>query len=76
MKIRNKLFYVSGGLYGQLGNVYAVRHAEGYFLIDCGTPAAYDTILDNLHCGALPSSAQYSSMETILSSLIFIKDVT
>lgn len=48
MKIRNKLFYVSGGLYGQLGNVYAVGHAEGYFLIDCGTPAAYDTILENL----------------------------
>ena len=37
---------------------------------------AFPICLSNLHCGAFPSSAQYSSIETILSSLVFMKDVT
>lgn len=49
MKIRERLFYLSGGLYGQLGNVYAVKHTDGYFLIDSGNPGAYGTIIDNLN---------------------------
>lgn len=48
MQIRNNLFYVSGGLYGQLGNVYAIKHETGYVLIDAGTPAAYEIIVENL----------------------------
>ena len=32
--------------------------------------------LSNLHCGALPSSAQYSSSDTILSFSVRMKDVT
>lgn len=48
MKIKENLYYVSGGLYGQLGNVYAMKHAHGYILIDCGTPSAYDQIVKNL----------------------------
>lgn len=49
MKIREKLFYISGGLYGQLGNVFAIKHSDGYFLIDAGNPHAYHTIVENLH---------------------------
>lgn len=48
MRIRNRLPYVSGGLYGQLGNVYAIQHDEGCVLIDAGTPDAFDTIVRNL----------------------------
>lgn len=49
MKIRNNLFYLSGGLYGQLGNVYAFKHDNGYGLVDAGTPASYEKIVENLN---------------------------
>ncbi len=48
MKIRNSLYLVSGGVYGQLGNVYLVKHEEGCMLFDCGNPGAYETITGNL----------------------------
>ncbi len=48
MKIRNRLYLVSGGVYGQLGNVWMVSHDKGIVLIDCGAPASYETILENL----------------------------
>lgn len=48
MKIRKSLYLVSGGIYGQLGNVYLLKHDNGCMLFDCGNPAAYDTILENM----------------------------
>lgn len=56
MKIRNNLFYLSGGLYGQLGNVYAVKHTEGCFLVDAGNPGAYDVIVQNLNYWGISES--------------------
>ena len=48
MKIRNRLYMVSGGIYGQLGNVYMVEYGKGCFLVDCGSPASYETIVANI----------------------------
>lgn len=48
MQIRKKLFMVSGGTYGKLGNAYVVQHDEGYVLIDSSIPGAQETILANL----------------------------
>ncbi len=48
MQIKKDLYYVSGGLFGQLGNVYAIKHDDGYVLIDAGNPNACATILENL----------------------------
>ena len=48
MKIRNHCYLVSGGVYGQLGNVWMVSHEEGCVLFDCGAPASYETIVENL----------------------------
>ena len=48
MKIREKLYLLSGGYYGQLGNVYGVEHSDGILLIDCGTSFAFETICQNL----------------------------
>ena len=35
MKLKNNLYLLSGGVYGQLGNVLAVKHEEGCFLEHC-----------------------------------------
>ncbi|EMF7246861.1 MBL fold metallo-hydrolase [Klebsiella variicola] len=48
MQIRKKLFIVSGGTYGKLGNAYVVQHNDGYLLIDSSVPGARETILSNL----------------------------
>lgn len=48
MQIRKRLYLVSGGTYGRLGNAYAVEHSQGFILIDCSVPGARDTILANL----------------------------
>lgn len=49
MKIRDKVYQISGGPYGQLGNAFLIQHAEGYLMIDAGNPNAYDIMIDNLH---------------------------
>lgn len=49
MKLRNRLYLVSGGVFGQLGNVWMVQHDDGVILFDCGAPAAYETIVENLN---------------------------
>lgn len=49
MKLRDRVYVLSGGVYGQLGNVCLLQHSEGYLLIDSGNPNAYDTIIANLH---------------------------
>lgn len=49
MQIRKDLYLVSGGVYGQLGNVLAVRYQGGCFLVDDGNPEAFDTIVENLN---------------------------
>ena len=48
MMIRKGLLQVSGGPYGQVGNVYAMQHDAGWLLIDSGNPDAFDTIVRNL----------------------------
>ncbi|MBL1227581.1 MBL fold metallo-hydrolase [Enterococcus sp. BWR-S5] len=48
MQIRKGLYLLSGGPYGKLGNAYAVKHNEGYLLIDSSNPGALKTILGNL----------------------------
>lgn len=48
MKLRERLFLLSGGVYGKLGNVYAVRHDSGYILIDCGRYDALEIIRKNM----------------------------
>lgn len=47
MQIRKKLFIVSGGTYGKLGNAYVIEHHQGYILIDSSVPGAQETILSN-----------------------------
>ena len=54
MKIKKDIYYLSGGLFGQLGNVYAMKHEEGYVLFDCGNPNAYETIVENLEYWDIP----------------------
>lgn len=49
MQIRDGLYMVSGGVYGQLGNVYAIRYQGGCFLVDDGNPQAFDVIVENLN---------------------------
>lgn len=49
MMLRKNVFQVSGGIYGQLGNVFAVKHNDGCLLIDAGNPGAVDTIIQNLN---------------------------
>ncbi|MGM0123778.1 hypothetical protein IGI37_001152 [Enterococcus sp. AZ194] len=48
MQIRTGLYLLSGGTYGKLGNAYALKHEEGYILIDSSNPGALETIIDNL----------------------------
>ena len=48
MQIRNRLFLLSGGCFGQLGNVYGVAYENGWLLFDCGSPASYETICRNI----------------------------
>ena len=48
MQIRKNLYLVSGGIYGQLGNVWMIPHEKGCVLIDCGSPDSYQTICRNL----------------------------
>lgn len=48
MKIRENIFLLSGGIYGQLGNVVGIRHKDGLILVDDGNPNAVDTIRENL----------------------------
>ena len=48
MKIREKIFLLSGASFGQLGNVYAVEYENGYFLVDSGSPEALDEMRKNL----------------------------
>ena len=48
MKIRNDLYLLSGGIYGELGNVYGVRYDNGCILFDCGREKSYRTIIENL----------------------------
>ena len=48
MKIRNDLYLLSGGYYGQLGNVYGIRYDNGCILFDCGREKSYQTIVENL----------------------------
>lgn len=48
MKIRKDLYLLSGGYYGQLGNVYGIKYEEGCILFDCGREKSYQTIVENL----------------------------
>ena len=48
MKSREHLYLLSGGVYGMLGNVYALQHDSGYILIDCGRYDALDIIRQNM----------------------------
>ncbi|ENY88681.1 hypothetical protein HMPREF1094_01133 [[Clostridium] innocuum 2959] len=48
MKLREHLYLLSGGVYGKLGNVYALQHDSGYILIDCGRYDALDIIRQNM----------------------------
>lgn len=48
MRLRNRVYLVSGGMFGKLGNVYLVQHAKGYIMIDCGRYDALSVILENL----------------------------
>lgn len=57
MRIRKNLLYLSGGLYGQLGNVFGVKHAGGIFLVDAGNPGSYGTIIENLNYWGIPERA-------------------
>lgn len=54
MKIREKIYLLSGASYGKLGNVYAVKYQGGYFLIDSGVPEALDTIRENMRYWGIP----------------------
>jgi len=48
MKIRDKLYLISGGSYGELGNAYLIKTENGYIMVDSSKPEALTTIRDNL----------------------------
>ncbi len=48
MQIRKRVYLISGGPWGYLGNAYVVKHSEGYVMVDSSSPEALDTILSNL----------------------------
>lgn len=48
MKISSNIYYLSGNIYGQLANVYAIQYDEGIALFDCGSMDALDTIRTTL----------------------------
>jgi len=54
MKLRKHLYLLSGGVYGKLGNVYALQHDSGYILIDCGRYDALDIIRQNMAFWNIP----------------------
>ena len=48
MKINDRIYWISGGPWGYLGNAYAIKHSNGYVLVDTGSPEALDVIVKNL----------------------------
>lgn len=48
MHLSHSVYLVSGGYYGNLGNVYAIEGENSIALVDCGQPVAVDTIADSL----------------------------
>jgi hydroxyacylglutathione hydrolase len=48
MKIRDKLYLISGGSYGELGNAYLIKTKNGYLMVDSSKPDALTTIRNNL----------------------------
>lgn len=48
MKLKQRVYLLSGGMYGKLGNVYLVKHSEGYVMIDCGRYDALEVLCDTL----------------------------
>lgn len=60
MQLRKRLFMISGGTYGRLGNAYAIQHDRGYVLIDCSVPAAQETIRKNLHYWGSPKTKSHT----------------
>ena len=49
MRIRKNMYLLSGGIYGQLGNVWMVTYKGGCMLFDYGNPNAFTTIENNLN---------------------------
>ncbi len=47
MKINDRIYWISGGPWGYLGNAYAIKHSNGYVLVDTGSPEALDVIVKN-----------------------------
>ena len=45
MKINDRIYWISGGPWGYLGNAYAIKHSNGYVLVDTGSPEALDVIV-------------------------------
>ena len=37
MKINDRIYWISGGPWGYLGNAYAIKHSNGYVLVDTGS---------------------------------------
>ena len=48
MKITDRIYWISGGPWGYLGNAYAIKHSDGYVLVDTGSSEALDVIVKNL----------------------------
>ncbi|EFP61297.1 MBL fold metallo-hydrolase [Erysipelotrichaceae bacterium AF15-26LB] len=44
MKLRNRIYQLTGAEYGTLGSVYAIAYKDGYILIDTGMPDALDVM--------------------------------
>lgn len=56
MQIRKRLFSVSGGTYGNLGNAYVIKYDAGYVMIDSSNPGALETIQNNLAYWGIPEN--------------------
>lgn len=48
MKLRNKIYQISGAEYGELGSAFAIQHDSGIVLIDSSSHTALEIMLDNL----------------------------
>ncbi|RWZ64116.1 MBL fold metallo-hydrolase [Lacticaseibacillus paracasei] len=56
MRLRKKLYQVSGAVYGFLGSAYIVQYSNGYILIDSSRMEGLNTIRKNLTYWRIPET--------------------
>ena len=78
MKINDRIYWISGGPWGYLGNAYAIKHSNGYVLVDTGSPEALDVIVPVAELQALLKTWELLMAESLLQhwlSLVLVRTV-